>query len=100
MLNAKGSSPAEVIGINYKTVLKPALSTLAEDTKKLSVSKLEESIALQQQSRENAKILEEKKVRLTALQSKIDEVGRLSFSPISACTLCYIFLIAEKYEHQ
>ncbi|OAY85233.1 Kinetochore protein NDC [Ananas comosus] len=74
VLNAKGSSPAEVIGINYKTVLKPALSALAEDTKKLSVSKLEESIARQQQSRENTKILEEKKVRLAALQSKIDEI--------------------------
>ncbi|XP_038973110.1 kinetochore protein NDC80 homolog isoform X2 [Phoenix dactylifera] len=69
----KGSSPAEVLGTNYKTILKPALSALAEDTKKASVSKLEESINLQKQSRENAKMLEEKRDRLAALQFKIDD---------------------------
>ncbi|XP_072987546.1 kinetochore protein NDC80 homolog [Typha latifolia] len=74
VLNAQGSSPAEVIGVDYKTILKPALNALTEDTKKVSVSKLEESISLQQQTRENAKILEEKSNCSTALQTYIDEI--------------------------
>ncbi|EHA8590264.1 kinetochore protein NDC80 [Cocos nucifera] len=73
VLNAGGSSPVEVLGTNYKTILKSALNALAEDTKKASISKLEESINLQEQSRENVKMLEEKRDHLAALQFKIDD---------------------------
>ncbi|WOL20049.1 kinetochore protein [Canna indica] len=73
VLNAKGSSPAEVMGVNYKSILKPALSSLAEELKKTSVSKLEESITLQEQSREIARKLEEKRDNLASFQAKIDE---------------------------
>ena len=62
------------MGIDYKNILKPSLAALSEDTKKSSVSKLEELMALRQQSRENAAMLEEKKGRLAALQAKVDEV--------------------------
>ncbi|XP_009391371.3 kinetochore protein NDC80 homolog [Musa acuminata AAA Group] len=80
VLNSKGSSPAEVLGINYKSILKPALVALSEDTKKISVSKLEESITLQEQSQENAKVLEEKRNNLASFQAKIDEAeARLTF---------------------
>ncbi|XP_058096929.1 kinetochore protein NDC80 homolog [Magnolia sinica] len=74
VLNAKGTSPAEVLGIGHKSTLKPALTALADDIKKSSVVKLEEFISLQQQSRENSTKLEEKKNRLVALQTKIEEV--------------------------
>ncbi|URD93083.1 HEC/Ndc80p family [Musa troglodytarum] len=85
VLNSKGSSPTEVLGINYKSILKPALIAVSEDTKKISVSKLEESITLQEQSQENAKILEEKRNNLAAFQAKIDEAeARLTFLKIEA----------------
>lgn len=63
-----------MLGIDYKTTVKPALNALAEDTKKSSLLKLEELIALQQQTEQNTKILEEKKDQLAGLQAKIDEV--------------------------
>jgi kinetochore protein NDC80 len=74
MLNVKGSTPAEVIGVDYKTTLKPALKNLEEEMKKSSVSKLEESIALQEQLQDKCKVPEEKKKLLTTLQDRLDEV--------------------------
>ncbi|KAJ9691411.1 hypothetical protein PVL29_013558 [Vitis rotundifolia] len=74
VLNAKGSSPAEVLGIDYKSTLKPALDSFADDISKSSMSKLEELISLQQQSVENAAKIEAKRNRLAALQSSSDEV--------------------------
>lgn len=77
MLNAKGSSPAEVLGIDYKSTLKPALDSFADDINRSSMSKLEELISLQQQSVENAAKIEAKRNRLAALQSSSDEVSKL-----------------------
>jgi kinetochore protein NDC80 len=34
MIDSKGSSPAEMLGTGYKTVLKPALLAHAEEKKK------------------------------------------------------------------
>ncbi|KAL6328665.1 hypothetical protein AAG906_003350 [Vitis piasezkii] len=77
---AKGSSPAEVLGIDYKSMLKPALDSFADDINKSSMSKLEELISLQQQSVENAAKIEAKRNRLAALQSSSDEVeAQLNF---------------------
>ncbi|RVW59368.1 hypothetical protein CK203_103218 [Vitis vinifera] len=59
---AKGSSPAEVLGIDYKSMLKPALDSFADDINKSSMSKLEELISLQQQSVENAAKIEAKEI--------------------------------------
>ncbi|RVW78542.1 hypothetical protein CK203_049803 [Vitis vinifera] len=64
VLNAKGSSPAEVLGIDYKSTLKPALDSFADDINKSSMSKLEELISFQQQSVENAAKIEAKKIIL------------------------------------
>lgn len=91
VLNSKGSSPAEVLGINYKSILKPALVALSEDTKKISVSKLEESITLQEQSQENAKILEEKRNNLASFQAKIDEVLILLYYNLSISMCLSLF---------
>lgn len=77
MLNSKGTTPAEIMGIDYKVVLKPALDSYADDIKRSSVGKLEELISLQQKSGENAATLEGKKNQLAALQLRIDEVSAL-----------------------
>ncbi|XP_026379866.1 kinetochore protein NDC80 homolog [Papaver somniferum] len=71
VLNPKGSTPADVMGIDYKT-LKVALTALTDDIKKNSVAKLEEQISLQQQWTENSMKLEAKRILLAELQSKID----------------------------
>lgn len=55
-------------------LIKPTLISLTEDMKKLSLLKLKELIALQQQTEQNTKILKEKKDQLAGLQSKINEV--------------------------
>ncbi|KAH9618422.1 hypothetical protein KSS87_001752 [Heliosperma pusillum] len=76
VLNAKGSTAAEVLGINYKTTLKPAINAFVDDLKKSTTAKLEEFITLQQQSKEmNAKI-EAKRNRLSVLQSHISDKER------------------------
>jgi kinetochore protein NDC80 len=74
-LNAKGSSPAELLGLSYKTELKPALKSYAEENKRISTSKLDESVYLQKQLQENVKILEEKKNNISSLQGKVDKVS-------------------------
>ncbi|KAF6167255.1 hypothetical protein GIB67_043116 [Kingdonia uniflora] len=73
-LNPKGSTPADVLGIDYKLKLKPASSTFADELKKSSVTKYEEFISLQHESRDNAAKLDLKRNRLTELQSQIDAV--------------------------
>ncbi|KAL8521010.1 hypothetical protein ACS0TY_011523 [Phlomoides rotata] len=73
-LNAKGSTPSEVLGLDYKTVLKPALASFADDIKRSSMGKLEELISLRQVSSENAAKLEDKRNQISALQSHIDKV--------------------------
>ncbi|KAJ8754830.1 hypothetical protein K2173_015342 [Erythroxylum novogranatense] len=73
-LNAKGSTPAQVMGIDYKSTLKPGLQSFTEDIKRISMAKLEELILLQQQSSElNAKV-EAKKNQTASIQSYVEEV--------------------------
>ncbi|KAK4254358.1 hypothetical protein QN277_009754 [Acacia crassicarpa] len=73
-LNAKGSTPAEIMGINPKLTLKPVLNSFADDIKKSSMKKLEESMSLQQKCGENAARIEKKRNKNDDLLSKIDEV--------------------------
>lgn len=93
MLNVKGSTPAKVIGVDYRTTLKPALKNLEEEMKKSSVSKLEESIALQEQLQDKCKVPDEKKKLLTTLRVRLDEVN-FSFMMffISNCSCQYIMI--------
>ncbi|KAG4948224.1 hypothetical protein AAZX31_15G046400 [Glycine max] len=74
LLNAKGTTPAEIMGIDHKLVLKPALRSFSDEIKKSSMEKLEESISYQQKSGENAVRLEGKRNQLAAVQSRIDEM--------------------------
>ncbi|KAF8019724.1 hypothetical protein BT93_G0427 [Corymbia citriodora subsp. variegata] len=74
VLNAKGSTPAEVMGIDYKSTLKLALDSHADDINKSSVEKLEELILLQQQSKEIAARIEEKRNRVAQLHSRVGEL--------------------------
>lgn len=74
-LDAKGSTPAEVMGIDPKLTLKPALNSFADDIKKSSMKKLEESMSLQQRCSENAARIEKKRKNNDELLSRIDEVS-------------------------
>ncbi|KAK7302459.1 hypothetical protein RJT34_13349 [Clitoria ternatea] len=71
-LNPKGTTPAEIMGIDHKLMLKPALNSYVNEIKKGSMAKLEESISYQQKSSENAVRLEAKRNQLTAVQSRIE----------------------------
>ncbi|XP_015893657.3 kinetochore protein NDC80 homolog [Ziziphus jujuba] len=73
-LNANGSTPAEIMGIDYKSKLKPVLKSFGEDIKKNSVVKLEESISLQQQLTEISAKVEEKRNHIAKLQSHCYEL--------------------------
>ncbi|KAL9233720.1 hypothetical protein vseg_008678 [Gypsophila vaccaria] len=75
-LNSKGSTPAEVLGINYKLTLKPTINAFADEIKKSTTAKLEESIALQQQCKEMKAKIDAKRNRLEELQSHIDDRER------------------------
>ena len=74
-LRADGSTPSEVLGLDYKSILKPALVAFAEEIKGSSMEKLEELISLRPRSGENATKLEEKRNRIVVLQSSNDEVS-------------------------
>lgn len=76
-LNANGSTPAEVMGIDYKSTLKPSLESFAKDLKESSMTKLEELIVLQQQSSDVAAKIKGKRDHLARLDSHINEVSVL-----------------------
>lgn len=85
-LNAKGSTPAEVLGIDYKSTLQPALASLAEGVKNSSMEKLEEQISLERLQFENAAKIEAKRNHIAALESRIDKVS----IPASCLYIYYI----------
>lgn len=73
VLNADGATPVDVMGIDYKSIVKPGLQSAADEIKRSSMEKLEEYISLQRESSELAAKLDEKRNRIAALQSHIDE---------------------------
>ncbi|KAL1288745.1 hypothetical protein AAHE18_20G006300 [Arachis hypogaea] len=73
-LNAKGTTPAEIMGFDHKLSLKPALNSYTEDIKKISMGRWEELISYQQMSNENASRLEEKRNNVATVQSQIDKI--------------------------
>ncbi|CAN6163541.1 unnamed protein product, partial [Urochloa humidicola] len=74
VINSKGTSPAEMLGPNYKTVLKPAVLAHAEENKRTAVLNLAESADLQKQLQGSAKMLEEERRNISSLQAKNDEM--------------------------
>jgi len=75
MINSKGSSPAEMLGTGYKTVLKPALVAHAEENKRICLSNLENLNYLRKQLQGNVKVLKEERNNISSLQAKNDEVS-------------------------
>lgn len=75
--------------MDYKSTLKPALTSFDDEIKKNSMGKWEELISLQQQSLEMAAKIEAKRNRIAALQSRIDDVSVwLVAVPIDAQYIC------------
>ncbi|KAF5190730.1 kinetochore protein NDC80-like protein [Thalictrum thalictroides] len=73
-LNRNGSNPADILGNDYKSTLKPALNSFEDELKKSSMAKWEELISFQQKSQDNLIKLKEKRSRLAEVQSQIDAV--------------------------
>ncbi|CAH1445169.1 unnamed protein product [Lactuca virosa] len=73
-LNAKGLTPVEVLGMDYKSTLKPALKSASDDVKRSSMENLESLISLQQSSRDINSKIDAKRNRIVVLQSRIEEV--------------------------
>ncbi|XP_057977647.1 kinetochore protein NDC80 homolog isoform X2 [Malania oleifera] len=73
-LSAKGSTPAEILGFDYKSTLTPALESFIDDIKRSTMAKLEEMISLRQQLVENGAKIEAKRNRIAVVQSYIGEV--------------------------
>ncbi|XP_077213190.1 kinetochore protein [Tasmannia lanceolata] len=74
LLNPKGSTRAEVLGIDYKSTLEPAFAAMADDLQKNKLVKSQELISLEQQLQDYEKKLKVERERLVHLESKIDEV--------------------------
>ncbi|KAM7251079.1 hypothetical protein ACFE04_022962 [Oxalis oulophora] len=74
VLNSKGSTPSEVMGIDYKSKLQPALEAFSENVNKNSMAMLDESAPLRKQETDIAARIEAKKTRIAKLQSHIEEV--------------------------
>ncbi|WVZ74890.1 hypothetical protein U9M48_023006 [Paspalum notatum var. saurae] len=73
MINSKGSSPAEMLGPGYKTVLKPALMSHAEESKRIAITNLKKSDGLQMLLQGNVKLLEERN-NISSLQDEHDKI--------------------------
>ncbi|KAK9077107.1 hypothetical protein SSX86_005443 [Deinandra increscens subsp. villosa] len=74
-LNAKGTTPAEVLGLDYKSRLVPVLSSSSDEVKTSSMENLETLMSLQQLSRDIDAKIDAKRNRITILQSRSDEMG-------------------------
>lgn len=63
-----------VVGINYKSMLKPQLKAVSENAKKLYVDKMEEKISVEKQLQENATLLKVKREELMSIQRQNEQV--------------------------
>ncbi|ESQ45006.1 hypothetical protein EUTSA_v10010243mg [Eutrema salsugineum] len=70
----RGESPAEVMGVDYKSVVKPALCSLHDGIKGSSMEKAETLNTFQHQVSEMASKLESKKSLLGSIQLQIKEL--------------------------
>ncbi|KAK7388056.1 hypothetical protein VNO78_22859 [Psophocarpus tetragonolobus] len=73
-IHPTGTTPPQIMGIDHKFILKPALASFADDIKKTSMEKLEELISYQHMSAGIAVRLEAKRNQLATLLSRIDEM--------------------------
>lgn len=75
VLNAQGANVGEILGIDYKSTIKPALNSHSDELNRSSMAKLEELIKLKQLSKENSTKHDGKRKQILELQSRIDEVS-------------------------
>ncbi|CAH2064126.1 unnamed protein product [Thlaspi arvense] len=73
-VNENGESPAEVMGVDYKSVVKPALCSLYDGIKGSSLEKAETLTTSQHQASEMASKMESRKSLLGSIQSQINEL--------------------------
>nr|BAF63394.1 kinetochore protein [Olimarabidopsis pumila] len=74
VVNERGETPAEVMGVDYKSVVKPALCSLYDGIKGSSAEKVAELIRSQHQVSEMASKIESKKSLLGSIQLQINEL--------------------------
>ncbi|CAN6977595.1 unnamed protein product [Brassica rapa subsp. trilocularis] len=73
-VNESGKVPEEVMGVEYKALVKPALCSLYDGIKEGSTNKAEELVSLQQQVSEMASKIESRKSLLRSIQLQVNEV--------------------------
>ncbi|GJW32392.1 kinetochore protein NDC80 [Tanacetum coccineum] len=73
-LNAKGSTPVEVLG-DYKSAFKPVLKSSIEEVKRRKLDNLESKVHLQQVSSDISAKIKAKENRIAILQSEIDQLN-------------------------
>lgn len=61
--------------MDYKSTLRPILSSFSEEVKRTSMENLESLMSLQKLSRDIAAKIDAKRDRIAMLQSRIDEVS-------------------------
>ncbi|KAK4793990.1 hypothetical protein SAY86_011984 [Trapa natans] len=74
LLNSQGTTPAEVMGIDYKSTIIPALYSHTDEINKFSVVKLEEMIVLQQKMKDHSTMTEKKRHQVGVLHSHLEEL--------------------------
>ncbi|KAF8093712.1 hypothetical protein N665_0379s0006 [Sinapis alba] len=74
VVDERGVEPGEVMGVDYKAVVKPALSSLYDGIKEGSMKKVEELVTLQEHASEMASKIESRKGLLGSVQLQINEV--------------------------
>ncbi|EFH54250.1 kinetochore protein [Arabidopsis lyrata subsp. lyrata] len=73
-VNERGKTPAKVMGVDYKSVVKPALCSLYDGIKGSLNEKMEELVTLQHQVSEMASKIESTKSLLGSIQLQINEL--------------------------
>jgi kinetochore protein NDC80 len=73
-VNERGETPAAVMGVDYKSVVKPALCSLCDGIKGSSAEKVEELVTLQHHKSEMASKIESKRSLLGSIQLQINDL--------------------------
>uniref|UniRef100_A0A0D3CTU7 Kinetochore protein NDC80 n=1 Tax=Brassica oleracea var. oleracea TaxID=109376 RepID=A0A0D3CTU7_BRAOL len=74
VVNGRGVEPGEVMGVDYKAVVKPDLCSLCDGIKEGSMKKVQELVTLQEHASEMAAKIESRKRLLGSIQLQITEV--------------------------
>lgn len=80
-----------VLGIDYKSMLKPQIKAVAKNAKQLYADKIKEKNAVEKQLQENAALLDVKTKELTAIQRQSEQVCFTSLFYTSTATTCFFF---------